>query len=254
MSKPIVIVGLGEMGGALAHGWLRCGRTVVPVNRSDRLARVDVDPELVLVAVAETDLSAVLASLPERVKDRVALLQNELLPVDWERHGITDPSVACVWFEKKKNRPLHVVLPSPVAGPHAELVVAAIAALGLPAECISGAALLTELVTKNLYILTSNIAGLEVGGTVAELWRDHRELATDVAREVLAIQSWRAGAPLVPEALIAKMVHAFEGDPGHACTGRSAPARLERALAHAAEAGLAVPTLSSLAERRLRSA
>ena len=39
------------------------------------------------------------------------------------------------------------------------------------------------------------------------------------------------------------MVAAFLADPDHGCTGRSAPARLARAIAHADRAGLAVPEL-----------
>lgn len=49
------------------------------------------------------------------------------------------------------------------------------------------------------------------------------------------------------DALIAGMLEAFDADPTHACAGRSAPARLERALAHADAFGLAVPTLRALA-------
>ncbi|MEZ4336316.1 MAG: hypothetical protein R3B82_06790 [Sandaracinaceae bacterium] len=55
-------------------------------------------------------------------------------PTDWERHGIVDPTVAAVWFEKKRSKPLNVVLPTVVLSPHAELVVDAIGALQLPAE------------------------------------------------------------------------------------------------------------------------
>jgi hypothetical protein len=69
---------------------------------------------------------------------------------------------------------------------------------------------------------------------------------------VLALESWRAGEALPREALIDAMVEAFEGDPQHRCTGRSAPARLKRALAHAAQAGIAVPTLARIANRHLR--
>ncbi|MCA9604267.1 MAG: hypothetical protein KC619_01645 [Myxococcales bacterium] len=250
MARPVVIVGLGEMGGAFAHGWLRLGRTVVPVNRGDDPRRVEVEPELVMIAVGEGALDDVLEALPDRWRDRVGLLQNELLPTDWERHGIVDPTVAAVWFEKKRSKPLNVVLPTVVAGPHAELVVDAIGALQLPAERVERDQLLFELVKKNLYILTANIAGLVTGGTVSELWRSHRELAERVAREVLAIQAWRAGVALPEEALVAAMVEAFEGDPHHQCTGRSAVPRLERALRHAAEASIAVPSLRSIAGRR----
>jgi len=254
MSRPIVIVGLGEMGSAFAHGWLRSGHWIVPVNRGDDPAGLEVDPELVLVAVGERELGDVLTGLPEGWRDRAVLLQNELLPVDWEQHGLSDPTVAVVWFEKKRSKPLNVVLPTVVFGPHAQLVVEAITALRLPAEVGDSSRRLFELVKKNLYILTANIAGMVTGGTVSDLWRTHTTIAVNVAREVLAIQAWRAGEVLDEDALVEAMGEAFEADPGHACTGRSAPARLERALEHAQQAGIEVPTLSEIAALRLRGA
>jgi hypothetical protein len=48
------------------------------------------------------------------------------------------------------------------------------------------------------------------------------------------------------DALIKGMLEAFDGDPDHNCMGRSAPARLERALTIADEAGLAVPKLREI--------
>ena len=42
------------------------------------------------------------------------------------------------------------------------------------------------------------------------------------------------------------MLEAFAGDPEHRCMGRSAPARLARALKQADEAGLPVPTLRAI--------
>ncbi len=255
MSQPaVVIIGLGQMGGVFAHGLLRSGYAVHPVTRgmdARELAREVPDPELVLVAVAEAGLEGVLASLPERWRDRAALLQNELLPEDWARHGLADPTIAIVWFEKKKGTAVHVVLPTLVAGPRASILVDALAALEIPARALDPSRLLFELVRKNLYILTSNIAGLEVGGTVSELWREHGDLARDVAAEVVALQAWRAGEALPHAELVAAMVEAFEGDPDHRCTGRSAPARLARALSHAAQAGLSVPTLERIAAAHL---
>jgi hypothetical protein len=44
------------------------------------------------------------------------------------------------------------------------------------------------------------------------------------------------------------MVTAFEGDPEHKCMGRSAPARLQRALSHAQKYNRAVPALKKIAE------
>ena len=252
MSKSVVIVGLGQRGGTFAHGLLRTGRVVVPVTRAmemDEVAARVPAPELVLMAVGEDALHGLLPKVPREWRDRLGLLQNELLPVDWEKHGFEDPTVAIVWFEKKKTTPIHPIVPTRIAGPQADVLIEALSELEIPVERIERDALLFELVRKNLYILTSNIAGLEVGGTVGELWSKHRSLACDVAAEVLAIQAWRAGRKLEAQPLIEGMAEAFQTDPEHRCTGRSAPARLARALAQAAEAGLSVPTLERIAAR-----
>lgn len=251
--SEIVIVGIGQLGHVFAGGFLRCGHTVVPVNRGDHpgvVADRHPHPALVLVAVAEADFDAALAALPMVWRERVALLQNELLPADWERHGLTNPTVVSVWFEKKPGRDPKPLIASPAAGPGAKLLIEALAAMGLPArEVASGDALLFELVVKNVYILTTNCAGLETGGTVGELWARHEPFARAVAADVIALQEALTGRRFDHEALIAGMLEAFAGDPEHPCMGRSAPARLTRALAHADRLGLAVPTLRRLAAR-----
>jgi len=249
--SEVIIIGLGQLGRVFAGGLLRVGCTVVPVNRGDdmaALARHHPTPDLVLVAVAENDLQAVLATLPDAWKQQATLIQNELLPRDWQAHGLIDPTVISVWFEKKKGIDAKPLIPSPVAGPGAALLCRALNAIDLPCrEVALGDDLLFELVRKNVYILTTNIAGLRTGGTVAELWQNHEAFARQVASEVMAIQDALTGVQHDRAALIAGMLEAFEGDPAHGCTGRSAPARLARALSHAEAFGLAVPTLSSLA-------
>lgn len=251
--KPIpqaVIIGLGQLGRVFAGGLLRAGCCVVPVSRGDdmaTLAAAHAAPELVLVAVAEPDLHGVLTALPAAWKSRAALIQNELLPRDWLAHGIENPTVISVWFEKKKGMDAKPLIASPVAGSGAHLLVRALASVDIPARQVeSGNELLYELVRKNVYILTTNIAGLRTGGTVAELWLNHQDFARQVADEVMDIQDWLTGVKHDREKLLAGMLEAFAGDPQHGCTGRSAPARLARALQHADAAGLAVPTLRAL--------
>ncbi|NDP47142.1 MAG: hypothetical protein GZ085_01885 [Sulfuriferula multivorans] len=250
MSETIII-GLGQLGRVFAGGLLRIGCTVIPVNRCDdmaALAQRHATPELVLVAVAENDLHTVLADLPENWKSRVALIQNELLSRDWLVHGIIEPSVISVWFEKKKGMDAKPLIASPAAGPGAALLCRALTSVDLPCrEVALGDELLFELVRKNVYILTTNIAGLKTGGTVAELWALHETFARQVAHEVMDIQDALTGTQLDRDALIAGMLEAFSGDPAHGCTGRSAPARLTRALKHADEFQLAVPILRTLA-------
>ncbi|MBS0461852.1 MAG: hypothetical protein JSS41_05200 [Proteobacteria bacterium] len=250
MSEAVVI-GLGQLGRVFAGGLLRTGRTVVPVNRGDDMftvAHAHPDPELVLVAVAENDLHTVLAALPGAWRPRVALIQNELLPRDWEQYRYTDPTVISVWFEKKKGTDARPLIASPAAGPGAGLLCQALTAIDLPCREVGpGDELLFELVRKNLYILTTNIAGLKTSGTVSQLWAQHEGFARQVANEVMEIQDALTGVAHDRDKLIVGMREAFDGDPDHGCTGRSAPARLARALQHADTFGLSVPTLRSLA-------
>jgi hypothetical protein len=248
--QEVVIIGLGQLGRVFAGGLLRAGHSVIPVNRGDdmgALAAAHPAPELVLISVAEPDLHAVLGALPAPWKSRVGLIQNELLPRDWLAHGIENPTVISVWFEKKKGTDAKPLIASPVAGPRADLLVVALAAIDIPARRVESAdELLFELVRKNVYILTTNIAGLKSGGTVGELWQNHQAFAREVAEEVMDIQDWLTGVRHDRARLVAGMLEAFAGDPQHACTGRSAMARLARALQHADAARLAVPALRAL--------
>lgn len=236
------------MGAVFARGLLRLGHPLYPVTRStdmQELAAALPDPELVLVAVAEKDLQPTLERIPQSWKARLALLQNELLPQDWS--ALAEPTVISVWFEKKRGMDSKVIIPSPAFGPKAQLLADALAAIAIPARVLADAnELLFELVVKNLYILTSNIAGLRTGGTVGELWEQHRDFARQVAEEVIVIQEALTGDRLDRERLIAAMVRAFQADPAHQCMGRSAPARLARALEHGERFGLELPTLLAL--------
>ncbi len=248
--QPVILIGAGEMGGVFARGLLRAGYPVHPVTRKislEETANTIPDPEFVLVSVAEGDLHPVLEQIPAAWRDRLVLLQNELLPRDWKQHGLDNPTVISVWFEKKKGMDFKVIIPSPVLGPHAQTIADALATLEISSKVLTtDSELLLELVLKNVYILTTNIAGLKVGGTVGELWENHEEFARTVANEVIDLQEWLTGEKLDREALINGMVSAFNGDPNHGCMGRSAPARLQRALQQAAEAGLSLPTLEQI--------
>ena len=122
---PIVVIGTGEMSGVFTRGFLKLGHPIFPVTRNmdmTKLAGALAPPKLVLVAVGEADLHPVLEQIPEAWKDRLALLQNELLPRDWEQHGLNHPTVISVWFEKKKGQDYKVLVPSPVYGESAGLM------------------------------------------------------------------------------------------------------------------------------------
>lgn len=254
MKKTIVVVGIGEMSGVFTRALLRSGYPIFPVTRemaiSDVQAQVD-DPEMILVAVGENDLNAVLQQLPLQWKDKVVLLQNELLPRDWQQHKLITPTIISVWFEKKKGQDFKVLVPSPIMGPKADIIKDALARLEIPAWIVKDdKEMLFELVRKNLYILTTNIAGLEVGGDVNTLWNQHRELAVKVIDDILVIQNHLTACQHDREPLMEAMVEAINGDLAHKCMGRSAPARLQRALDYARENHLNVPELERIADHQ----
>ena len=244
MNDPIIVVGIGEMAGVFTRGLLRCGHPVYPGTRQtniDDVAKAVPNPVLVLVAVGEADLQPTLKQLPKAWLQRLGLLQNELLPRDWTQHEIPNPTVISVWFDKKKGQDFKVLVPSPVYGPHAAIIENSLTSLDIPVwELKTKAELEFELVRKNVYILTTNITGLEIGGTVDDMWNTHQVLAREVANDVMDIQEWLTGNKYDREKLIEGMVVAINGDIEHKCMGRSAPARLVRAIEQADEAKLDV--------------
>lgn len=250
MAPPVAIVGIGELGGVFARGLLRTGHPVFPVTRAYDARSVSAqlpDPAHVLVTVGEAELAPVVSDLPPAWRRRLGLVQNELLPCDWENWD-KGPTVAVVWFEKKPGRDVHHVLPTEIAGPQAEMLDAALRAVGVESRIIEGDdALLRSLVQKNVYILTTNLAGLAVGGTVRELLDRHHDLARRTARDVISLQAALAGHPLDEAALMTHFATAVHADPDHRCAGRSAPQRLARARANAQRLGVATPELDRIA-------
>lgn len=253
MNKPVVITGIGELGGVFARGFLRMGHPVYPVTRDTNISEIIKtcpEPLCVLVAVAEKDLSGVLSEVPVPWRDRLCLLQNELLPRDWKKYDIGNPTVISVWFEKKKGRGSKVLLPSRIYGPHADLFSDALDRLDIPNRILpSEDELLFELVLKNVFVFTINIAGMETGGTVQALWSDHNALARRIANEVIDLQEKLTGSTFSRQRLTDAMTAAVNGDPDHKCTGRSAPARLSRVLKMAGEAGLHLPGIREIHAR-----
>ncbi len=249
MKSPIIVVGIGEIGSVIARGFLRTSYPVYPVTRDmdmQVIAPMIDEPEAVVITVGESELTDVLQKIPETWKTKLILIQNELLPKDWQQHNI-NPTVISVWFEKKKGQDVKVVVPSPVFGEYALILSQALAALDIPTEIISDMEKMTfELVRKNYYILCSNITGLKVGGTVGELWKHHQAFAKSVLKDVHALQQCLTKSDLDHQALTEAMLVAFDADQDHGCMGRSAPSRLLRALDIADIANLPVPTLKDI--------
>ncbi|KAA0448968.1 MAG: hypothetical protein FXV79_04470 [Candidatus Thioglobus sp.] len=251
MKKPIVIMGIGELGSVFARAFLKNNYPVYPITRQtniDELAS-KIEPEFILVCVGEADLQNALGSIPERWKDKVVMMQNELLPRDWQAHNFINPSIISVWFEKKKGTDSKVLISSKAFGAKAQILTKSLATIDIPAnELENEEQLLFELVLKNLYILSTNIAGLAIksGASVDDLQNNHWQLLSAVMDDVLVLQTALTGKKFDKQQFEQRLIEAFAGDPNHTCTGRSAPSRLERALQLAKKFGLKVPTLQKI--------
>ncbi len=247
MQAPIVIIGMGELGGVFARGFLRCGHPVYPITRQMEISKesqIIPTPAFVLISVQESELHSVLKQIPAHWKDKLGLIQNELLPKDWQAHHIDNPSVAVVWFEKKKGMEVASILRTPCYGPNATILSNALQAMGESAPILNNSDdLLYELVRKTVYILTVNTAGLVENWTVGELWQDHQALARKIATEVIRVQESLTGQPLSVEKLIKGMAEGIADCPHRHCLGRSAPARLQRCLNDAKQANISTPKL-----------
>ena len=255
MSEPVVIIGIGEIGGVLARGILKSGHPVFPVTRDmklhDEVKKIP-NPRAVILAVSEDDIHTMLNEIPPEWRDKLVLLQNELLPQDWLSENISEPTVLVVWFEKKPGQDSRIIIPSPVFGPNSELIQNALEAVNIPSkQLLHEDELLYELVRKNLYILTTNIAGLITGGMVRDLVSKHYDFTMKVAGDVLDIQDFLTDKKNNRDILFQGLQEAFDADLDHKCVGRTAPKRLVRQLHHAKKASIQAPVLQKIAVEKL---
>lgn len=256
-SRSAVVLGVGQLGGVFAEGWLRAGRPVVPITREVSLKEVSTalpEPAIVLVGVGEAALTDALTSLPPSYRERAALVQNELLPRTWRAvfGAARDPSVAVVWFEKKPGKLVHSIRPSVLHGPQAEILAESLKRQHLPHFIAESPEVRDfELVLKNLYILALNLGGLAFPRSAGELWSEHQALLEPLCEELIALQSRLLGRELSSKKLMEGLEAAIAADPAHGARGRTAEERLRRAAEQAAELGLHLPVLTSLASKHL---
>lgn len=222
--RTCVVIGMGQLGRLFGGAALACGYQTTPVLRD---APVDVTTLRgpVLVTVGEKALPEVLASIPSQRRDDVILVQNELFPDAW---GNARPTVAVVWSNVKKGRPVEVGRATHVFGSYAQFVRELHNALEVPCvELRSFMELEQELVAKYAFILGVNALGLEEPRTIGE---------------------WLDADPARVDAVLAQTIALGEAQVGHACAGAAPIARA------AMEALRAMPAAGRTARERLTRA
>ena len=235
------VIGLGQLGRLFGAGALASGHRTTPVRRGDSIEQALADAAgPIVVTVGEAALPAVLKEIPRERHGDVVLVQNELLPDVWRAHLAAEPTVAVVWSNVKKGRPIEVGRATHVHGAHASFVSALHEAIDVPCvQLVDAAALEQELVAKYAFILGVNALGLEEARTVGA-WLDADPARVDaVLARVIALADARTGRPHPAAAAIARA--AMEPLRAMPAAGRTARERVERARALAIALG--VPAL-----------
>ena len=267
--RDLIVMGIGELGSLYANAALKRGLRVTPVIRNQHPASVLAGTPVetpILVAVGEADLDAALRSLPaERLASSI-LLQNELFPSHWSRFTRSTPTVMVPWLLKKKGEPLLVARSTPVYGRHAPLMVELHGALGFAAEELPDeGALRQAIVDKYAFILTVNALGLLEDLSLGEWSNKDPAQVEALAREAALLGARLVSVPgngdppeqppanevarIDVDASIAQVQLGMRAMAAMRARGRTAKARVERALQNAVRFGLATPALARAGAR-----
>ncbi|MEW5848194.1 MAG: hypothetical protein AB2A00_05240 [Myxococcota bacterium] len=248
--SDLVVVGLGQLGQLYAGGALKLGIRVTPVVRTTpRPLALSALPghTPILVAVGEDALGGVLEEIPAARRDHVVLLQNELFPSVWRAHGVRSPTVLIPWLSRKKGRPLEVARPTLAYGPHAGLFAAVHGALDLPCEVTTETARMEDgLVAKYTFIITINALGVQEDLTLGAWLRKDPARVDVLAAEAHALGQAQLGRPVPRDDVLRQAREAMAALPDYPARGRTARARIERAVAVAQQRGVHVTELHAL--------
>jgi ketopantoate reductase len=253
--KDAAMIGMGQMGQLFGAAALKAGHRVTPVLRQtppDTVLQSLPEKTPLWVTVGEKDLHQALAALPQSRRPDAILVQNELFPRVWKAAGVEEPTVAVVWISKKKGRAVEVGGETRVHGPHAEHVAHVHRALELPVEILGSRAELGQaLVDKFAFILTINALGLVENKTLGQWLNDDTKRVQALAQEAALLGAAHLEGA-VDEAKAQAAVEAGMNALSHyPARGRTASARVEKALADAVRLGVPVPELTNLATQHL---
>lgn len=227
--RACVVIGVGQLGRLFGGAALACGYQTTPVVRG---APLDLGEGCgpILVTVSERALPDVLATIPPQRRDDVILVQNELFPDVWRATLGSDarPTVAIVWSNVKRGRPVEVGRATHVHGSYAQFMRELHNATDVPCvEMQSPMDLDQELVAKYAFILAVNALGLEKARTVGE-WLEADAARVDaVLSQTIALGEARVGHASPGAQSIARA--AMESLRAMPAAGRTAQSRIDRA-------------------------
>jgi ketopantoate reductase len=208
MTEPVIVIGAGRIGTALAARSRQTNSE--PFVLVDRERGWDqIDPEgggPILLAVRNDDLAAVVARVPERRRGDLVFVQNGMLrPWLEERRlamttrGLLFMAVPSVGAEIEPGGE------SPFWGPHAPAMVEAFTALGLPAKVVDAqtftAIELEKLIWNCAFGLFCQALDCDVGTVVEQ----HKPRLKLLVTELLAVGGPALGVKLELDPLVERL-------------------------------------------------
>lgn len=252
--QDLVVMGTGQMGRWFGEAALRAGRRIVPVRRGDvardRIERTGPGTPIV-VSVPEGALADTIARIPvARVADAV-LVQNGMFASDLAALGLDDATVLAVWTLRKAGQPYIVAQRTGAYGPHAAAIAEILGAHDVDVAVLASKAERDrELVAKYGFILAVNALGFAQNRTVGAWLEADPDVTWRALDDGLAIAATYADG-VDPADAVEVARAGLRGFAAMQAAGRSAPARVERAIARADAHGLDVPTVRALSEQGL---
>lgn len=208
MSHAVVVIGAGRIGTALAarrddHGQQR----FVLVDRERGWERIEPDAEgPIMLAVRNDDLAAVLDRVPDSRHRDLVFVQNGMLRPWLEDRGLTGATRGLLFLAVPSvGAPIEPGGESPFWGPHAQAMVEAFTAVGLPAKVVDArtfaAIELEKLIWNCAFGLFCQALDCDVGTVVEQ----HRPRLRLLVAELLAVGGPALGVELELDPLVERL-------------------------------------------------
>lgn len=208
MTEPLIVIGAGRIGTALADRSQKSTRE--PFVLVDRQRGWDqIDPERsgpILLAVRNDDLAAVLERVPEQRRADLVFVQNGMLrPWLEERRLATNTRGLLFMAVPSVGAAIEPGGESPFWGPHAAAMVEEFAALDLPAKVVDERTFteieLEKLIWNCAFGLFCQVLDCDVGAVVEQ----HRSRLRLLVSEMLAVGGPALGVTLELDPLMERL-------------------------------------------------
>ncbi len=214
---PMVIVGAGRIGGALAA---RAAALGIPARLCERgrgwEALEGPAGSPIVVAVRNDDLEAVLARVPEARRGDLVFVQNGMLDPWLEGHGLSGNTRGLLYFAvERRGGPIEPGAASPFVGRHAAAVVRWLGALGVPAVEVDAAAFAAAMLEKLIWNAAFGLLCQAHGATVGEVCERHAGELGALCEELAAVGRAALGVELATAPLCERLCAYSRSIPGY---------------------------------------